>query len=309
MHSPLPSTLRFLLFAFLPASTSADNCYWRSQYIINDVTGWFACNNTQVKSGGAQLCCLNGAQCGADSLCYMPGGTSGNEWFVGGCTDRTYGDPVCRGSCTGDDQTWIFYNATASKWQCCGNSACGTVTSTEQFQAIMPNQWTAVPTVQTSSSTASSMASSMASPMISSTTSNASTSASTSSVASLNSNNRSNSIGGGHSTGAQAGIGVGCAAAGVGILVAIVLWIVRGRESARDWQGCGARWQSQQQQGVTQTPQSAALYYEQAGKTGGAAPGGPPQPSMAIVQESKPVYPPQELGGSPTSPQELPEST
>ncbi|KAK1050092.1 hypothetical protein LTR74_017137 [Friedmanniomyces endolithicus] len=70
------------------------------------------------------LCCLNGAQCGVDSLCYMPGGTGGNEWFVGGCTDRTYGDPVCRGNCTGDDQTWIFYNATASKWQCCGNKHC-----------------------------------------------------------------------------------------------------------------------------------------------------------------------------------------
>ncbi|KAK1093879.1 hypothetical protein LTR48_001437 [Friedmanniomyces endolithicus] len=123
MHMSLPSALQFLPFAFLASSTSADNCYWRSQNIINNVTGWFACNNTQVKSGGAQLCCLNGAHRGEDSLCYMPGGTGGDEWFVGGCTDRTYGDPVCRGSCTGDYQTWIFYNATASKWQCCGNSA------------------------------------------------------------------------------------------------------------------------------------------------------------------------------------------
>ncbi|KAK0926454.1 hypothetical protein LTR48_003283 [Friedmanniomyces endolithicus] len=237
----------------------------------------------------------------------MPGGTGGDEWFVGGCTDRTYGDPVCRASCTGDYQTWIFYNATASKWQCCGNSACGIVTSTEQFQAITPIQWTAVPSVQTSSSAASGTASPLIPSSVSS-TSNASTSASTSSIVSSNSNNSSNNSGSSLSTGAQAGIGVACAAAGIGILAALLLWISRSRKSARDRQDGEARWQSQQQQPTRQTPRSAAWYYERAGMHGGAAPGAASQLGMAIVQESKPVSSPQELRGSPTSPQELPES-
>ncbi|KAK3622161.1 hypothetical protein LTR22_024924 [Elasticomyces elasticus] len=235
----------------------------------------------------------------------MPGGTGGNDWFVGGCTDGTYGDPVCRGSCTGDYQTWIFYNATVSKWQCCGNSACGTVTSTEQFQAIAPNRWTAVPSMQTSSSAALGKASTLISYAVSS-TSGTSTSASTSRIASSNSDSGSNKSGGGLSTGAQAAIGLGCVLAGIGILAAVVFWIFRSRKSARDEQDSEARRQSQQQQSTMQTLQSPAWFYEQAGVHRGAAPGSTLQPGTAIVQEPKLVCSPQELRGAPASPQELP---
>lgn len=62
-----------LLFALLATTFAADgqSCYWRSQsQIISEPSGWFACNNTDTEAGGAQLCCLNGAYCGEDSICH-----------------------------------------------------------------------------------------------------------------------------------------------------------------------------------------------------------------------------------------------
>lgn len=81
-----------------------DTCYWRSGSTVQaEVDGWFACNNTKVDSGGAQLCCKTGSQCGEDSICHGsypddPGSAGG--WYVGGCTDMEYTDPVCRQDCS-----------------------------------------------------------------------------------------------------------------------------------------------------------------------------------------------------------------
>ena len=91
--------------AFFALSVSADskhNCYWRrlDQVVIED-QGWFQCNNTQQTSGGAQLCCKDGDECGQDSICRTSDtANSGSEWYVGGCTDGTYNDPVCRKDCS-----------------------------------------------------------------------------------------------------------------------------------------------------------------------------------------------------------------
>jgi len=86
-----------LLFLF---SQSWATCYWRSSSNVGTPTGWFPCPNTEKTPGGAELCCLNGAQCGEDSICHTQGSDGGSGWFVGGCTDGNYADPVCRTSCS-----------------------------------------------------------------------------------------------------------------------------------------------------------------------------------------------------------------
>lgn len=80
--------------------------------------------------------------------------SKGSGWFVGGCTDGSYSDPVCRKSCTGDGQTWIEYNLTEQLWHCCGSSGCNGTPTAETFQAVAPEQWSAVPSLQTSSASA-----------------------------------------------------------------------------------------------------------------------------------------------------------
>ncbi|KAF2716044.1 hypothetical protein K431DRAFT_308099 [Polychaeton citri CBS 116435] len=135
--------LALLAFAHVALSQS---CYWRSNdqtTVVSD--GWFACNNTQTTADGAQLCCLNGASCGEDSICYTPTSSGGSGWFVGGCTDPTYKDPVCRTSCTGDSQTWIQYNYTQQLWHCCGDAGCTGTPTSETFQGVPPASWSAVP--------------------------------------------------------------------------------------------------------------------------------------------------------------------
>lgn len=80
--------------AFSKAMAS-DNCFWRSKNQIHTMDGWFACNNTQVTEGGAQLCCIPGSQCGQDGICLQ-----NVSYYVGGCTDRKYRVPACRTSCS-----------------------------------------------------------------------------------------------------------------------------------------------------------------------------------------------------------------
>lgn len=101
-HTPLPL---LLLLSLLPSalSSSSQVCYWANQNTVSvedASSAWFACNNTQLRAGGAQLCCLNGGQCGEDSICHTVSSSDGGSgWYVGGCTDPSYQDPVCRTSC------------------------------------------------------------------------------------------------------------------------------------------------------------------------------------------------------------------
>jgi len=84
-----------MLLAAVATTVIAQNCFWRSSGKIRTI-GWYACNNTRATPGGAQLCCIENSQCGQDSICLKD-----NKYYVGGCTDGTYGDPVCRTSCSG----------------------------------------------------------------------------------------------------------------------------------------------------------------------------------------------------------------
>ena len=83
--------------AILAATTTAmaQNCLWRSNSQINPLPTWYACNNSRATSDGAKVCCKAKEQCGPDSICLED-----SNYYVGGCTDETYSDPVCRHSCS-----------------------------------------------------------------------------------------------------------------------------------------------------------------------------------------------------------------
>ena len=97
-------TLASALFAAAAiAQTPPTQCFWKggNNIVAEGYPGWFACNNTQVQPGGANLCCLNDSECGEDSICHYPNGSEGGSgWFVGGCTDGSYNDPVCPRACS-----------------------------------------------------------------------------------------------------------------------------------------------------------------------------------------------------------------
>jgi hypothetical protein len=82
--------------AIIAATTvTAQNCFWRSYSQIRALSDWYPCNSTRANEDGARLCCLANSQCGQDSICL-----GDNNYYVGGCTDGTYGDAVCRTSCS-----------------------------------------------------------------------------------------------------------------------------------------------------------------------------------------------------------------
>jgi hypothetical protein len=90
----LKSALEITIILTAAAATTAQNCFWRSSGTIHAID-WYACNNTRAVEGGAQLCCIGDSQCGQDSICLKD-----NKYYVGGCTEGTYGDAVCRTDCS-----------------------------------------------------------------------------------------------------------------------------------------------------------------------------------------------------------------
>ncbi|KAK3722995.1 hypothetical protein LTR37_002141 [Vermiconidia calcicola] len=257
-----PPLLLALLLSTVSSALAQEPCYWRSNEAIavQDYPGWFACNNTNLSPNGAQLCCLGGAQCGDDRLCRSPmtNGSTGYGYFVGGCTDPNYRDPVCRMECTGDSQTWIQWDNSVSAWRCCGDDGCDGSPTTETFQASPPQRFVAVASaMSTTSSTASATSSSR--PASSSSSSSASASPTLTDTGS----------GGGLSSGAVAGIAVAGAVVGLA-LVGAVLWFCWRRRKADRKQNQAAPEASWQQQDSPHqymaTPQSQGYdYYPEEG--------------------------------------------
>lgn len=161
-------TSSFAALLLLGASTafaqSNDTCYRKSNNQVRpQPSGWFACEGTEEQSGGIQLCCINGSECGPDSICRREGTGDDSRWYVGGCTDENYNDPMCRNDCSkfgqfdtfliswnrwlincvaGDKQTYITYNNSQSQWQCCGKDGCEETSPTDEtFKAISPSDW------------------------------------------------------------------------------------------------------------------------------------------------------------------------
>ncbi|KAI7277995.1 hypothetical protein KC345_g6212 [Hortaea werneckii] len=200
-----PLTLASLALAIEPRQ-----CYTRYNNTVRaEGAPWYVCNNTQINPGGASLCCYDDSLCGPDSFC---GSTSIGRGpykyglYVGGCTDGTYSDPVCRTTCTGDGATWFQWNETTEVYHCCGHNACiGTVTD-EAFSATPPDEWKPFARLATTTSS----------------TSAAATATVTVQATSHVQNSRL-------STGAQAGIGTACGVAGVSIVGALAFLLLKRR--------------------------------------------------------------------------------
>jgi hypothetical protein len=68
----------------------------------------FDCSGTENVCGygssvdsGAQLCCVAGDVCGKDSICHFSKPiTNTSGYYLGGCTDPNYRDPVCQNHCS-----------------------------------------------------------------------------------------------------------------------------------------------------------------------------------------------------------------
>lgn len=200
--------------------------------------------------------------------------------------------------------TWIQYNKTQNLWQCCGDNVCiGTVTG-ETFSAIAPSQWSAVPSLQSTTSFSASATATFAS----------SRTASPSSTSIEGGNegdnggkgngtgkaNKNNGSDGGLSTGAQAGIGVGCGIVGAALIAGVVYLVWRRRRTTLNEKmpNNETRWQQEQQCGDT-TPYYGDNVpgYGESGQQKSVAP-----QEMDAVRS---ITSPQELANTALRPQEL----
>jgi hypothetical protein len=99
MFAYSPAALLLVALSVL-AEASSDTCYLRIDDQIRVKHDWFACSGTSKTPSGASLCCQDGDMCGPDMICRTPDVKEGNEWYVGGCTDKAYNDPVCTQDCS-----------------------------------------------------------------------------------------------------------------------------------------------------------------------------------------------------------------
>ncbi|KAI7196560.1 hypothetical protein KC316_g4346 [Hortaea werneckii] len=114
-----------LTLASLTLASEPRQCYTRYNNTVRaEGAPWYVCNNTQINPGGGSLCCYDDSLCGPDSFCGSTNvgkGSYNYGLYVGGCTDGTYSDPVCRTTCTGDGATWHCHD--------------------EAFSATPPDEW------------------------------------------------------------------------------------------------------------------------------------------------------------------------
>ncbi|KAI7208925.1 hypothetical protein KC333_g8945 [Hortaea werneckii] len=202
-----------LTSASLALAIEQRQCYTRYNNTVRaEGAPWYVCNNTQINPGGASLCCYDESLCGPDSFCGSTSigkGSYNYGLYVGGCTDGTYSDPVCRTTCTGDGATWFQWNETTEVYHCCGHNACiGTVTD-EAFSATPPDEWE--PFARLATTTSSPTAAPTATMTVQAT-----------------SHVRDSRL----STGAQAGIGTACGVAGAGVVCALAFLLLKRRRSS-----------------------------------------------------------------------------
>jgi hypothetical protein len=103
MATLLYSTIFSVVPLILPSiSLVSSNCYCiRDNDIFDCSTTETVCGIASSVDSGAQLCCVAGDQCGIDSVCHLSKQiaiTSG--YYLGGCTNPTYNDPVCQKHCS-----------------------------------------------------------------------------------------------------------------------------------------------------------------------------------------------------------------
>lgn len=99
---PLFVTPNYSLSILPFLSVVASTCYCVRDSVVFDCSSTeSACGGASSVDSGAQLCCVNGDQCGKDSICHFTKSipnTSG--YYLGGCTHPTYQDQVCQRHCS-----------------------------------------------------------------------------------------------------------------------------------------------------------------------------------------------------------------
>ena len=194
-------------------------------------------------TSGVQLCCVAGDACGANSVCkfyhseaFRSGDGSG--FYLGGCTDHTFKDPLCRNDCQNRGSRLptegIVYQPEYGVWSCCGRNASGAINCSvpldqysmdilwtpDQFPGPVNESLTPAATTTPTPSSTSLMTSST--PLDGSMSSPAATSSRSSPTVGTSNTKAPTPL----STGAKAGIGVGAAIGGlilIGLVVAVVL--------------------------------------------------------------------------------------
>jgi hypothetical protein len=255
----------WLLLCLMPIPAWA-GCYCKNVgEVVTCGAGSAPCPSIQ-SDAGIHLCCVPGDTCGADSLCHFTHAnklTSG--FYLGGCTDPTFQDPLCAGQCGKSDcisfalfqpcivfNNWppiksvvtnkgldiaaghtsdVVYNSVSNLWSCCsypnGTTNCELPTD-DTFAAISPEQFSST---ATSSSSAPHTRSSTVS--TAATNSNSAPAASTSPSSSISGSSNTatpppaSDVSSGLSTGAKAGIGVGCSILGIAVLTGVVFLVRR----------------------------------------------------------------------------------
>ncbi|KFY53720.1 hypothetical protein V497_08286 [Pseudogymnoascus sp. VKM F-4516 (FW-969)] len=198
------------------------------------------CSGSKSDSG-VSLCCVPGDTCGADSICHFTRRVeNASGFYLGGCTDPTFQDPLCAGQCSESLTSDIVYNPSTNLWSCCGypngTKSCQDPTS-DTFLAISPDKFpgTAILSSTPSSSSSSSSSSTPLSTPSSTTPSTSTNSPSTASTPPFHEQSTttpppsSQDKSAGLSTGVKAGIGIACAVAAIAIAGAVFLLMRRGK--------------------------------------------------------------------------------
>lgn len=89
----------WLLFFLLPCLIFA-TCYCENAgQIVECGMDSSPCSGSKSDSG-VSLCCVPGDTCGADSICHFTRRVEdASGFYLGGCTDPTFQDPLCAGQC------------------------------------------------------------------------------------------------------------------------------------------------------------------------------------------------------------------
>lgn len=107
-----------------PSDMSDSTCYWlRSNVpLISSSSGlptMTPCGDTDTNST-VQMCCVGPDICLSDSICQFTHPLEKSSgYYIGGCTDETYSDPICSRHCSNNIRPDIVYNSTTELWACC----------------------------------------------------------------------------------------------------------------------------------------------------------------------------------------------
>ena len=87
----------------MTSEMSNSTCYWqtsRGHWNSSSQPSFDKVKPCGYAGSDIQLCCWNNDTCMSDSICrFKHPLDNGSDYYIGGCTDATYSDPVCSKHC------------------------------------------------------------------------------------------------------------------------------------------------------------------------------------------------------------------